>query len=79
LTLRGPILRRMSSTDSSAVAVDSFAGEQAVLLSDIAPGAEGRAELRGTTWSAQNIGDDPLTVGQKCTVERVDGLKLYVR
>jgi len=79
LTLRGPVLRRMKSTDSSADNVDSFAGEQAVLLSDIAPGAEGRAELRGTTWTVQNVGDGPLTVGQKCTVDRVDGLKLYVR
>ncbi len=79
LTLRGPILRRMNSTHSSDTDVDSFAGEQAVLLSDIAPGAEGRAELRGTTWSAQNIGDASLTKGQKCTVDRIDGLKLYVR
>ncbi len=79
LTLRGPILRRMNSTHSSDTDVDSFAGEQAVSLSDIAPGAEGRAELRGTTWSAQNIGDASLTKGQKCTVDRIDGLKLYVR
>jgi len=79
LALRGPILRRMTSTDSAADKVDSFAGKQAVILSDIAPGAEGRAELRGTSWTAQNVGDSPLSAGQKCTVDRVDGLKLYVR
>jgi membrane protein implicated in regulation of membrane protease activity len=79
LTLRGPILRRMKSTGVSDDQVDSIAGEQAVMLGDIAPGAEGRAELRGTSWAAKNIGDGPLTEGQKCTVDRVDGLKLYVR
>jgi membrane protein implicated in regulation of membrane protease activity len=79
LTLRGPILRRMKSTGVSDDQVDSIAGEQAVMLGDIAPGAEGRAELRGTSWAAKNIGDGPLTEGQKCIVDRVDGLKLYVR
>ena len=79
LTLRGPILRRMKATDSVAGQVDSIAGEQAVVLGDIAPGAEGKAELRGTPWTAENVGDGPLTAGQKCTVDRVDGLKLYVR
>ena len=48
------------------------------MLGDIAPGAEGRAELRGTSWTIENVGDGPLTAGQKCTVDRVDGLKLYV-
>ncbi len=67
------------ATDPSAGEVDSIADEPAVALGDIAPGAEGRAELRGTSWAAKNIGDGPLTEGQKCTVDRVDGLKLYVR
>ena len=79
LTLRGPILRRMTSTDAAADSIDSFAGEQALLLTDIAPGAEGKAELRGASWMAQNVGDGPLTAGQRCTVDRVDSVKLYVR
>ena len=79
LTLRGPILRRMNSADASAGQIDSIADEPAVALGDIAPGAEGKVELRGTPWTAENVGDGPLTAGQKCTVDRVDGLKLYVR
>ena len=79
LTLRGPILRRMQSTDPGVDKVDSIAGEQALLLSNIAPGAEGKAELRGTSWTVENVGSGPLTEGEKCTVDRVDGLKLYVR
>lgn len=59
--------------------VDQIAGEQAVALEDMAPSSRGRAELRGTTWSATNIGPTPLTRGQRCVVDRVDGLNLLVR
>ena len=34
--------------------VDSLVGEIAMPLDDIVPGAVGRAELRGTVWSARN-------------------------
>ena len=79
LTLRGPILRRIDSTTASSKTIDTLAGKDAVLLSDIAPGAEGKVELRGTSWTAQNIGSEPLTTGQRCTVERADGLTLFIR
>ncbi len=79
LTLRGSILRRINSNDGSADQVDSIAGTQAVVLDDIAPLAEGKVELRGAPWIAHNVGDSLLSAGQKCIVDRVDGLKLYVR
>ena len=61
------------------VPVDSIAGEQAVAVDDIPVGARGKAELRGSTWSAQNVGNNPVTRGQRCTVERVEGLLLHIR
>jgi membrane protein implicated in regulation of membrane protease activity len=61
------------------VVVDSIAGEQAVALEDMAVAARGKAELRGATWSAQNVGTTPLVRGQRCTVERVEGLLLHIR
>ena len=79
LTMRGPILQRMGSKGAEADPIDSLAGKQAVVLDDVAPGAEGKVELRGTPWTAENIGTGPLAAGQKCIVDRVDGLKLYVR
>ncbi len=79
LTLRGPILRRMNSTHGSADQIDSIAGKQAVVLDDIPPMADGKVELRGIPWTAHNVGDSPLTAGQKCIVDRVKGVKLYVR
>ena len=78
LTLRGPILRKMTARDASAESIDTLLGKSAVVLDDLAPGAEGKVELRGAPWTAENTGEAALVKGQKCVVERVDGLKLFV-
>lgn len=57
----------------------AFVGEVAVLLDDLAPGAVGKAELRGTTWSVRYDGPEPLVRGQRCRVVRVDGLMFWIR
>jgi hypothetical protein len=58
---------------------DTLVGEVAIVREDLAPGALGRAELRGTAWSARNAGDAPLRAGARARVERVEGLLLHVR
>jgi membrane protein implicated in regulation of membrane protease activity len=59
--------------------VDTMIGEQAMALDDIPPAAIGKAEMRGTTWSARNIGETQLNRGQRCTVAQIEGLMLHVR
>jgi inner membrane protein len=59
--------------------VDSLVGETAVATEEIHLNAVGKAELRGTSWNARNVGDKPLTRGQRCVVERVEGLTIFVR
>ncbi len=54
-------------------------GEQAVVLAEVPPGGEGRAELRGTPWTARTGGGVALSVGRRCRVERVEGLTLWLR
>ncbi|MBZ0110846.1 MAG: NfeD family protein [Thermoanaerobaculia bacterium] len=78
LSLRGPILRRMEA-DGHDLEVDTLVGRAVTAAASIEPGAEGKVELRGTSWSAENIGDASLPAGAQATVERVDGLKLFVR
>jgi membrane protein implicated in regulation of membrane protease activity len=78
LFFRGPLLRWME-LDKSGKDVDSLVGDTAVPLDDIAPGAVGRAELRGTTWSARNQDSATLTRGQRCTVVDVDRLMIFIR
>ncbi len=64
---------------NKVVVVDTFVGERATALDDIAVAGNGRAELRGSTWSARNVGATPLNRGQECIVDRIDGLTLCVR
>ena len=58
--------------------VDSLVGEIAMPLDDIVPGAVGRAELRGTVWSARNTSAIAIIRGQRCKVVRVDGLMIFL-
>ncbi len=59
--------------------VDRLEDEIAVATEQLSAGATGQAELRGSTWSARNVGDVDLEVGDRCRVERVDGLVLLIR
>ncbi len=73
-----PILVRKLKLDRKPV-VDSLVGEQALALSDIPVAELGRAEMRGSTWSARNIGETALLRGQRCVVAHVEGLLLHVK
>ncbi|MCI0419106.1 MAG: NfeD family protein [Acidobacteria bacterium] len=75
---RRPLMKRLRPA-TQGKEVDSLVGETALVLEDMAIDAIGKAELRGSAWSARNVGGNPLARGQRCTVERVDGLMLYVR
>ena len=77
--LRGPLLRRIMPVQREGLAVDSLVGEVAVPLQDLAPGAVGKAELRGTAWNARNEGERALRRGQRGRVTRVDGLTLWLQ
>jgi inner membrane protein len=75
---RRPLLKRLRPA-SLGREVDSLVGETAIVLEDMAIDAVGKAELRGSAWSARNVGGGSLTRGQRCIVEKVDGLMLCVR
>ncbi len=75
-TLRGRLQQRLRSP--ATVPIDSLVGQEAVLLQDVPAGGEGRAELRGVPWSTRSAGGGALSRGQRCRVERVDGVVLYV-
>jgi membrane protein implicated in regulation of membrane protease activity len=76
-TLRRTLQERLRGR--AAAPVDSLVGEEAVLLGDVAAGGEGKAELRGVPWRARVASGIALRAGQRCRVERVDGLTLWLR
>jgi membrane protein implicated in regulation of membrane protease activity len=77
LLFRGKLQERFQAPPPPAV--DSLVGVLAVPQGAIAPGAVGRVEVRGSTWSARNAAAEALAAGQRCTVVSVDGLLLTVR
>ena len=54
-------------------------GETALVTEDVAPGGVGKAEMRGTSWTARTSAATLLARGQRCRVERVEGLTLWLR
>src|SRR5262245_15116881 len=64
--LRGP-------GGSNAPGHDNIVGEIATVRSDIGPGVLGRAELRGTMWTARNVGTGVLRDGERAEVTKVAG------
>jgi membrane protein implicated in regulation of membrane protease activity len=51
----------------------------ALAVAPIAAGGFGRAELRGSTWSARNVGATALAAGERSRVVAVQGLELEIR
>jgi len=77
LLFRHPLLRWLQ-LDRPGVNVDSMIGDVAVPLDDIAPGAVGRAELRGTVWSARNSAARAVARGERCRVVTIDQLMILI-
>ena len=78
LFLRGRVLAWFQSHQGSTVGIETLVGEVAIVRDDVAPGSVGKAELRGTAWSVRSRDATPLHRGQRCRVNSVDGLTLWV-
>lgn len=75
--IRPFVVRKLRLNETKVV--DTMVGEQATAIDEMPAAAFGKAEMRGSTWNAQNIGSTTLARGQRCIVERIEGLVLYVR
>ena len=78
LLFRSPLMRMMK-LDQGAADVDTLVGEAGVAIDEIRAGDIGRIELRGTGWTARNVGDAALERGRRCIVVRKEGLTLFVK
>jgi hypothetical protein len=74
---RRPLMRRFNMT-GGAKTVDRMEKEVAVVLEDVTPDGAGKAEMRGTSWTARTAGSITLTRGQRCRIERIEGLTLWL-
>lgn len=78
LAFRRPLLEQFKVLRPE-LPVDTMVGETAIAMEDIGANATGKAELRGTPWTAQNLGPGPIPKGQRCRVERVEGLTIFIQ
>ena len=78
LFFRNPLMRRLHLT-GGAPDMDTLAKETGTVLEAMAPGANGRVEVRGTTWSARNVGAASLPTHARCIVVREERLTLLVK
>jgi membrane protein implicated in regulation of membrane protease activity len=74
---REPLMRRFRLEQGKPV--DRLEGETALVTEAVAPGGVGKAEMRGASWTARSSGAVALARGQRCRVERVEGLTLWLR
>ncbi len=79
LSLRGRLLRRLTSHPDESSNIDSMIGQEVVSTGDLLAGANGQVQMRGTTWSARNVGTEDLDAGGRAVIERVDGVTLHIR
>ncbi len=78
LALRKMIQKRFFYRDEgrSEKVEDEFTGKEAIALSDIEPGKQGKVEFKGTTWNAESA--VPLHKGQIVIIKEKLGFKLNV-
>jgi len=78
LLLRKPLLGKFNIQNDSRD-IDTLVGVAAVAVEAIPPGGIGKVEMRGSVWTAHNAGTTGIIPGQRCLVEQVHGLSLWVR
>lgn len=79
LALRKPLLGHFRANRGPAADMDYLVGEVATPDADMPAEGVGRAEMRGSMWTARNAGASVIRKGQRCRVQRVEGLTLWLR
>ena len=79
LALRKPLLGRFQAHCGDNADFHYLIGEVATPDDDLPANAVGRAELRGSSWTARNIESVGLRKGQRCRVEKVEGLTVWLK
>jgi hypothetical protein len=76
VTLRRQLYEKMRGR---AIGIqDSAIGGRIVIVEDLAPGNSCRAEYRGSTWTAINVGEESIPAGTEARIGSVEGLHLNV-
>lgn len=69
---------RLLPSGGGDAAVPTLVGELGVAVGEIGPGKAGKAELRGTQWTARCADDRTIETGAGVRVVWVEGVTVYV-
>ena len=75
LFFRRPLMQRFG-LGPPALPEQEMRGEWALVTEEVRPGAVGKVELRGTTWTAR--ANRTVHVGERVPVERIEGLTVWL-
>lgn len=79
LVMKKSLWNKKSMKGKDQPIVDSMVGEIATVLEPLEPQALGKVELRGSTWTARNAGENILEKNTIAKIVRVEGLTLWVQ
>lgn len=71
-------LQRKMLSRPGNVELENIVGQSAIPLDDLPAYGFGKAELRGTAWSAHNATHMKIPRGQRCKVMKMKGLTLWI-
>ncbi len=54
-------------------------GDRVLVPTALAVGETCRIDYRGSSWSARNVGEQPIEAGKEAVIARVEGLTLHVK
>ena len=71
-------LRRKMLSGPGNADLENIIGQSAIPMDDLPAYGFGKAELRGTTWTAHNATHIKIVRGQRCKVIKMKGLTLWI-
>ena len=79
LTALRPLVRKYLTPKLTATNIDSVIGSQGIVTADIDNiASSGQVKLNGMEWSARSSSGEPIPAGTRVTVDRIEGVKVFV-
>lgn len=79
LTALRPLVRKYLTPKLTPTNIDSVIGTVGIVTADIDNiAAAGQVKLSGMEWTARSSSGDPIPVGTRVTVDRIEGVKVFV-
>ena len=79
LTALRPLVRKYLTPKLTATNIDSVIGSVGIVTGDIDNIASaGQVKLNGMDWSARSTSGEPIPKGTRVSVDRIEGVKVFV-